>query len=96
MGFRMYAMINSEGDITFQVLHHGCIRSHAKTYPDKALEKERAAWPSRGQGPDEAVRKGTTWTSRTRRTQVLQLGTRRTPGQKEGHRVRQRGRRTTP
>ena len=77
-------MRKSAGDnITFQPLYHCCIHSHRKTYPNKAVEKEKAAWPSKGQGPDKAMIKvPTTWTSRRGR-----------PGQSTegGHRVCNRG-----
>ena len=79
-------MRKSEGDITSLSLYHCFIHSHTKTYPDKAVEKEQAAWPSREQGPDKAVIKGpTTCTSKTGR-----------PGQRTraGHRVCNRGTRT--
>ena len=51
-------MRKSEGDIKFETLHHCCIHSHTKTYLDKAVDKEKAAWPSNGQGPGKAVVKG--------------------------------------
>ena len=80
----IYVMRKSAGDnITFQPLYHCCIHSHRKTYPNKAVEKEKAAWPSKGQGPDKAMIKvPTTWTSRRGR-----------PGQSTegGHRVCNRG-----
>ena len=86
MGYRIYVARRSDGDIAFRTLCHCCIRSHMKTYPDKAVEIGETAWPSRGQAPNKTVIKGpTTWTSRTGR-----------PGQttKEGHGVCACGTRT--
>ena len=54
-------MRKSEGDITCQTLYHCCIHSHTKTYPDKAVEREKEedsgfATVARGQQQDETGR----------------------------------------
>ena len=89
--------------IKFDVLHR--IHSHTRTYLNKAVEKEKTLWSSRGQGPDKAARP----TERTKpgldknnincfgnkmRTQGLPVrpkNSRRTP---RGHRVHEDTRRT--
>ena len=49
-------------------LKHCITDAFIATYLDKAVDKEKAVWPSSPQGLDKAVEKGpTTWTSRTSR-----------------------------
>ena len=68
MGYRIFVVRRSDGDIAFRSLCHYCIHSHMKTYPDKAVEIGKTAWPSRGQAPGKTVISGpTTCTSRTGR-----------------------------
>ena len=97
MGYRIYIYIyivrRSDGDIAFRSLCHSCIHSHMKTYPDKAVEIGKTAWPSRGQAPGKTVIDGpTTWTSRTGRPgpttkkdtgfATVAQGQRKTPGRR--------------
>ena len=76
-------MRKSDDDIKLETLHHCCIHSHMKTYPDEVMEK--------GQGLDKAVVKGsTTLTSRTGRpgqdlADLDKAVARTTPGPRCGH-----------
>ena len=70
-------MRNCADDVKFETLHHCCIHSHAKTSPDKAVEKGKA-----GQGSDKEVIKGLTTRTRTDRPSLDKAETVRERGQK--------------